>query len=219
MFMQALVQKIIAQGWADRVIRGNQLNRVVDGSAGRRYGLVNRVLKSGELLRLQRGLYVLADRYRSHSLHPFVLAQALAAGSYISFETALSFHGWIPEKVYTTASVVPGRKSRHYVNGQSGSFSFNSLATVPGFFLELVERIQLGGQTTLVAKPCRALLDLVCFRKVSWQGMGWLERGLRVDISSLKSITREDIVILKKVYKHKRVRSFLHSLALELKID
>jgi len=217
--MHTVIKKIIEQGLSDRVIRGSQLKRVISGSAGRRYGLVNRALKSGELLRLQRGVYVLADRYRSASIHPFALAQALAAGSYISFETALSFHGWIPEKVYTTASVVPGRKSRHYVNEQFGSFSFNSLATETGFFLELVDRIQLDGQTMLVATPYRALMDLVCFRKVIWQGMGWFERGLRIDSSLLESITGEDITILKQVYKHKRMQSFLVSLALELNID
>ena len=218
-FMHTVIKKIVEQGLSDRIIKVSQLNRVIDGSSSRRYGLVNRALKSGELLRLQRGVYILADRYRSYSIHPFSMAQALVVGSYISFETALSFHGWIPEKVYTTSSVVSGRKSKQYVSAQFGSFSFNSLAMEPGFFLELVERIQVDGQTALVAKPCRALMDLVCFRKVIWQGMGWFEKGLRIDIKSLKSITREDIIILKKLYKHKRVQSFLSSLALELNID
>ena len=217
--MHAVIKKIIEHGLGDRIITNNHLNRIINGSAGRRYGLVNRALKSGELVRLRRGMYVLADHCRLSNIHPFVLAQALAAGSYISFETALSFHGWIPEKVYATASVVPGRKSRQYANEQFGSFSFHSLATEPGFFLELVERIRLDEQITLVAMPCRALMDLVCFRKVAWQGMGWLEKGLRIDNFFLKSITREDIAILKKVYKHKRMQSFLASLALELNID
>ena len=217
--MHTATKEIIEQGLGDRFVRVSQLNRIIGGSAGRRYGLVNRALKSGELLRLQRGLYVLTDRYRSYSIHPFALAQALAAGSYISFETALSFHGWIPEMVHTTASVVPGRKSRQYANEQLGSFSFHSLATELGFFLELVERTQMDGQTALVAKPCRALMDLVCFRKVIWQGLRWLEKGLRIDIRLLKSITSEDIIILKRLYKHKRMQSFLSSLALELNID
>jgi predicted transcriptional regulator of viral defense system len=40
--------------------------------------------------------------------------------SYISFETALAYHGWIPERVFVTASVVPGRKSRRYENEKMG---------------------------------------------------------------------------------------------------
>jgi len=217
--MQTVIKKIIEQGLGDRVIRAGQLDRVIDGSAGRRYGLVNRALKNGELLRVQRGVYVLADCYRSRIIHPFSLAQTLAAGSYVSFESALSFYDWIPEKVYTVACVVPGRKSRQYVNEQFGSYNFHSLASETGFFLELVERVQIDGQTALVAKPCRALMDLVCFRKVTWQGMGWLEKGMRIDSSLLRSITGKDIAVLKQVYKHKRVRSFLSSLALELNLD
>ena len=85
-----------------------QLARLLDGTPQRRYNLVNRALKHGELLQLRRGLYLLAPQSANKLPHPFVLAQALQTGSYISFETALSFHGWIPESVPVTLSVVPG---------------------------------------------------------------------------------------------------------------
>jgi predicted transcriptional regulator of viral defense system len=217
--MQTITEKTIQHGLVDRFIRVEQLSRLVGGSAGRRYGLVNRAIKSGELLRLQRGLYILADRYRTHHAHPFALAQALAPGSYISFETALSYHGWIPEKVFITASVVPGRKSRRYENEITGTYSFYSLATEPGRFLELVNRHHIDGQTMLVAKPCRALMDLVCLRKIAWEGPGWLSEGLRIDPDLLRGITRQDVNTLKQVYKHKRLKSFLSSLCRELRID
>ena len=219
MVMQTVTEKTIEHGLADRFIRVEQLSRLIGGSAGRRYGLVNRAIKSGELLRLQRGLYILADRYRTHHAHPFALAQALAPGSYISFETALSYHGWIPEKVFITASVVPSRKSRRYENEITGTYSFYSLATEQGRFLELVNRHQIDGQTMLVAQPCRALMDLVCLRKIAWEGPGWLSEGLRIDPDLLRSITRQDVNTLKQVYKHKRLKSFLSSLWRELRSD
>lgn len=214
-----ITKKIIEQGGADRFVRVEQLCRLIDGSAKRRYGLVNRALKSGELVRLQRGLYIMADRYRNHHPHPFALAQALVPGSYISFETALSFHGWIPEKVFTTSSVVPSRKSRRYEHEKLGAYSFHPLAVQKGFFLELVNRHQIDGQTMLVAKPCRALIDLVCLRKIAWQNIGWISEGLRIDFDFLRSITKEDINTLQLVYKHKQVKAFLSSLCLELHID
>jgi predicted transcriptional regulator of viral defense system len=217
--MQPVTKKILEQGLGNRILKVNQLSRVLGGTNAKRYGLVNRAVKSGELLRLQRGVYVLADSYRSHRNHPFSLAQALAPGSYISFETALSFYGWIPEKVYVTASVVPGRKSRYYEDERFGIYRFRSLAIEQGFFLELVHRHSIDGQTMLVASPCRALMDLVCLRKISWQGMGWLEDGLRLDLDSLHSIIRKDITVLKHVYKHKRMQLFLASLSQELNID
>ncbi|MCD6273139.1 MAG: hypothetical protein J7K30_09915, partial [Deltaproteobacteria bacterium] len=112
--MHTITNKIIEQGLANRVLSVSQLKRLVNGSAQRRYNLVNRAIKTGELLRFQRGLYMLNERFRDYPCHPFVFAQAIAPGSYVSFETALAYHGWIPEAVFTTASVVPGRKSRQF---------------------------------------------------------------------------------------------------------
>lgn len=217
--MQTVTKKIVEQGFGDRIIKINQLSRLLGGSEPRIYGLVNRALKSGELLQLQRGLYVLADRYRDKSCHPFALAQALVPGSYISFETALSYHGWIPEKVFTIASVVPGRKSRRYEKAGLGVCTFHPLALEKSCFLELVHRHRLDGQSMLVAKPCRALMDLVCFRKICWQGMAWFSKSLRIDIDVLQSSSKQDINTLEKVYKHKRMKSFLSSFHRELYLD
>jgi len=146
-------------------------------------------MKAGELLRLVRGSYLLADRFRDYPGHPFALAQAFMPGSYVSFETALAHHGWIPEAVHTTASVVPGRKSLDYTHPVFGHFSFHPLAIRAGYFLELVGRLQITEQTMLVAEPLRALMDLVCLRKVEWQGMEWLTEGLRIDDETLRTIT------------------------------
>ncbi len=138
--MQTVTKIIVEQGLADRIIRAEQLARLLGGSEGRRYALVNRALKSGELLRLQRGMYVLDVSYRRSGLHPFALAQAFVPGSYVSFETALSYHGWIPEKVVSTSSAVPGRKAKQIDHEIFGMYRFYPLATNPGCFLKLVNR-------------------------------------------------------------------------------
>lgn len=217
--MKAVTKIIAEQGLADRFIRASRLDQLIAGSAKRRYGLVNRAMKSGELVRLQRGLYVLSDRYRAQPCHSFAVAQALAPGSYISFETALAYHGWIPERVFVTASVVPGRKSRRYENEKMGAYSFYPLALQTGYFLELVKRVTVDGQVVLVAEPCRALMDLVCLRKIAWKGMDWLLEGFRIDFDVLSTLTRKDIDTLELVYKHKRMKSFLASFRRELNID
>jgi len=217
--MQTLTEKIIDLGLSNRVITDAQLARLLEGSQQRRYNLVNRALKAGELLRLRRGYYLLAARWRDHPAHPFALAQAIVPGSYVSFETALSHHGWIPEAVYTTASVTPGRKSQEYEHPVFGSFSFHPLAIQTGYFLELVERKQIAEQTMLVAEPIRALMDLVCLRKAEWQGMGWLTESLRIDVEYLRSVTSADIRTLDLVYKQTRVKNFLKALARELGND
>jgi hypothetical protein len=217
--VQTLTENVIEQGLAERILSEEQLDRVVGGEAGRRYGLVNRALKAKELIRVRRGIYVLAQKFRTEAVHPFAIAQAIVPGSYVSFETALSTHGWIPESVRVTANVVPGRKSSVLEHPLLGSFTFHPLALNRRHFLELIERQKLGSQTAFVAEPLRALMDLVCLRKSVWQGLAWLIDGMRIEEQSLRTVTRKQILTLGKVYKQKRPVEFLQSLATELGLD
>jgi hypothetical protein len=120
--MPRLTDSVTHAGLADRVFGENELRDVLGGRDARRYGLVNRALKDGSLRRLKRGVYVLNSRYRKEPLHPFAVAQSLHPGSYVSFETALSYHGWIPEAVFTTASVTPGRKTLSFDTPDHGFY-------------------------------------------------------------------------------------------------
>lgn len=217
--MQTLTEILVRNRLAERLLTPFQLKRLAGGSSNRRYGLVNRALKRGELVRLKRGLYVLAPQFRRTPCHPFAVAQALVPGSYVSFETALEFHGWIPEHVVATACVVPGRKSSRYEIESMGGYMFHPLAIREGFFLELVGRYQVDGQTMLVADPFRALLDLVCLRKEDWKGLAWIRDGLRVDIDLLRSVTDEQFGIMEYVYQHRRMNIFISSLQKELHND
>ncbi len=217
--MQTLIYELAERGLANRVLTDSQLARVLAGTDQRRYHLVNRAMKAGELHRLKRGLYLVDARFRDYPAHPFALAQAFVAASYVSFETALAHHGWIPEVVRTVASVTPATKSLAYEHEVFGRFSFQPLATEPGYFLELVERVQIDQQVALVAQPARALLDLVCERKVDWQGIKWIVEGLRIGPESLRKITSADVRTLALIYKQKRVKKFLRSLAQELGHD
>ncbi|BAZ92650.1 hypothetical protein TspCOW1_24950 [Thiohalobacter sp. COW1] len=217
--MQTLTEQLIDSELKNRILNEKQLDRIITGSRQRRYHLVNRAMKAGELLRLRRGSYVLDSRFRDYPVHPFALAQAYVPGSYVSFETALAHHGWIPEAVRVTASVTPGRKSLSYSHSEFGEFTFHPLAIQTGRFLELVDREQRLHQTMLVARPMRAMMDLVCLRKVEWQGLDWLTRGLRIEYELLRGITSAEIRTLEAVYKQKRVRAFLKSLARELGND
>ena len=210
--MQTLTQQLTAVGLNDRILTDHQLGRLVAGTDQRRHHLVSRAMKAGELVHLRRGLYVLADEFRDHPSHPYAVAQMLVPGSYVSLETALAFHGWIPEAVYTTASIVPGRKVKEFRHERLGLFTFHPLAIQRGSFLELVRRVEANGQSILVAQPLRALLDLVCLRKIKWQGFAWIEQGLRIDVEALNKVTGAELRTLKDVYKHQRVCKFISEL-------
>lgn len=210
--MSTLGSKIVEAGLADRPFNEKQLARAVGGSDARRYGLVNRALKDGTLMRVRRGVYVLGSAYEEGCIHPFALAQCHDRGSYISFESALSHHGWIPEAVYEVSSVTPGRKTRMYEHEQMGRWTFHPLALNEGTFFQGVQREKLEHLTGMVAKPLRALMDLVALRKLEWQGLGWLESGMRIDIEHLVSLKKKDFDELRGVYMYRAPGAFLADL-------
>lgn len=218
--MQTLTEQLVEEGLGDRVLSDAQLSRLITGPSQRRYYLVNRAMKAGELIRLRRGLYILSDKYRTRPCHPYALAQSLAPGSYVSLETALAFHNWIPEAVYTTASVVPpGQKIKEFNYEPLGRFTFHPLAIQAGYFLEMVERVQFGEQAVLMARPVRALLDLVCLKKMEWQGLSWLVQGMRIDEDLLNRVTGAELRTLKQVYKHKRIKDFIAELEIAMGLE
>ena len=51
--------------------------------------------KSGEILRLRRGLYAFSEGF-----NPLAAACKVHGPSYVSFETALAYYGLIPERVH-----------------------------------------------------------------------------------------------------------------------
>lgn len=210
--MSSLAVQISESGLAERIFSEGQLRELLGGSDARRYALVHRALKDGSLIRLKRATYMLGQRSRSEAVHPFVAAQALLPGSYISFETALGYHGWIPEAVFTTASVSPGRKTITHDAPSFGRFSFHPLALQEYQFLTSVDREKFGKLTAFVAQPLRALIDLVALRKQHWSGLDWLTMGMRIDEDRLLSLRRKDFSALRPVYRHKAASEFLHSL-------
>jgi len=158
------------------------------------------------------GLYLLSNDYRSSPVHPFVLAQHMAPGSYVSAESALSFHGWIPEVVHSVLSVTITGKSVVYLHDTLGKFEFRRMTVNPGFFLQAVERHELQHQFALIAEPVRALLDMVYLRKLPWQGLNYLLEGLRIDEQAIRSVSSNQIARLQDVYKGKREQSFIKEL-------
>ena len=79
--------------------------------------------------------------------------------------------------------------------------------------------MQFGGQPVLMAQPLRALLDLVCLKKIEWQGLAWLVQGLRIEEDVLNRVTETELRTLKQVYKHQRVKNFIAELGIALGVE
>lgn len=118
---------------------------------------LSRWVRSGRLLQLRRGLYALAPAWRKVAPSPFLVANRLRPGSYVSLQSALAFYGHIPEHVPVTTSAGPSRPGR--VVTPLGTYQYSHVADDLLFGYAAVD--VPAGQRAFVARPEKALLDLV----------------------------------------------------------
>ncbi len=118
---------------------------------------LSRWTRAGRVIQLRRGLYTLAAPYQQTAPHPFLIANSLLPGSYVSLQSALAYYGLIPEYAAQTLSVTTQRPSRW--RNPLGDFRFQHLATYLFFGYQQIN-LSLG-QDAFIALPEKALLDLV----------------------------------------------------------
>ncbi len=117
---------------------------------------ISRWQKSGKLVQLKRGIYLLAEEYRKVEPYEPYIASILRKPSYISLEKALEYHGLIPESVRVFTSLTTKRPAKF--SSALGSFSYRSIkrALFWGYASVTVNK-----QTGFFASPEKALLDLI----------------------------------------------------------
>ena len=112
--------------------------------------LLIRYTRKGLLRRLKRGLYAVEGELPSQ----WALANRLYRPSYISLETALSYHRLIPETVYSVTSVTTRSTREFEVSGVSYSYRTIKRKAYFGY-----RAIQQDGETVLIAEKAKALAD------------------------------------------------------------
>lgn len=189
----------------------------IGGSPDRQFGILKRALKSGEVIRIHRGLYCLSNKclqkYLQKKIHPLVVAQCIHGPSYISLEAALSWHEWIPEAVYAVTSVSLDR-ARQF-DTPLGYFSFTRIPQST-LYTE-VTRMERDGGSFFMASPLKALADYVYVHKRDWISAQPIIESLRVEEAMLDGIDSEVFHRLLDNYSSLRVRRFLEGLRKDLK--
>ena len=189
-----------------------ELTRLLPGTPDSRYARIKRALAVEDLVRIKRGLYGLAPRFRKHSPNPYSLSQYIYGPSYISLESALSHHGWIPEAVYPVTAVSL-RKSRTFETPM-GIFRF---ARVPQrvLYAGVDRNADKSGNVFFMAHPLKALLDYLAVHKRQWTNLEDLETDMRIDASLLLSIPIEVLDRMETNYNGRGIQSFLNMLRKE----
>ena len=118
---------------------------------------LSRWVRSGRLIQLRRGVYAIAKPYRQVEPHPFLVANALRKNSYVSLQSALAFHGLIPEYVPVCTSVTSGRSET--LNTPLGTYVYKRAK--PDYLFGFRQLEVTANQFAFVAMGEKALLDLV----------------------------------------------------------
>jgi predicted transcriptional regulator of viral defense system len=118
---------------------------------------LSRWTKTGHIYQLRRGLYALAPPFQKVQPHPFVVANHMVRGSYVSLQSALRHYDLIPDIVPVTTSITTGRPTQWKT--PLGHYSFRHIKTRLFLGYRLID---LGSnQQAFVATPAKALLDLI----------------------------------------------------------
>ncbi len=166
---------------------------------------VARGIRSGKMIRVMRGVYLFSPEWSVGQRSLFSLANVLVQPSYVSFESALSFHGLIPEAVPVTMSACSQRRQKELLT-PAGVFTFYHIPCAS--FFDGVFRD--ADRHALVAHPIRALFDMCYFRRKGYISMDELDHDLRIDPEALRSqveqVNREDLEALANSYRRRNIR-------------
>jgi len=118
---------------------------------------LSRWIKAKRLYQLRRGLYALAPPFQKVKPHPFLVANRMMRGSYVSCQSALAHYGLIPEHVPAVISLTTARPARWET--PLGRYEFRHVKQDFFYGYKCIELS--GGQQAFVATPEKALLDLI----------------------------------------------------------
>jgi predicted transcriptional regulator of viral defense system len=165
---------------------------------------ITRMVKSGQLIRLKNGLYETDD-----IIDIFQPAQAIYGPSYISFGTALSYYGIVPEHAFHVTNATFSKHKDKYFHTDICSYYYTD---VPAdvFHLE-VETVRLGDYTYRIATREKA----VCDKLYKMPPMGDVDQlrvlmfeDLRFDDEDIAKLDYRTVTELSERYGCKNIRLF-----------
>ncbi len=203
----------ILLNWSKPYISGIDLHHILDKTADSRQAIIKRAIRKGYLIPIRRDLYLIKNAKRP-LLNSFEIATIIYGPSYVSFESALSYHGWIPEAVRTTtcASVKRAKEFETPI----GIFSYEHIP-IKAFSFG-VEQHQQDALTLFIASPVKALADIVYARKRTWNSINDLSEDLRIEIESFQNPDRKLLIELIENYPSPRVKKTLNVLLKGLRL-
>jgi len=158
---------------------------------------------------------VVGVKYQKHLLSGEVIAQKIKTNSYTSMNFVLSKEGWIPEGVFAVTSVSSDDSYTINTNGY-GRYSYRKL-----YDAEIPEGIYIRKDSSgayRVAKPLRALCDLICLYRESWKSIVEICDDLRISPSKFEKIRKKDLEELQGKFRIANVENMLDGIRRDLRL-
>ena len=175
--------------------------------------ILSRWQKSGEILRLAKGLYMTRDFYMIHRMdHGFysMVSAIIRPPSYISLESILQRHGVLTEATYPVTAV-SSRHTRVFEN-KIGTFSYRSInrSLYKGFAI-----FEYYGARFAEASPAKALFDYLYYYPLSAavrRSRFNLAEELRLNLESFDEADRAEFADYAKTCGVKKMADLLNNL-------
>lgn len=162
----------------------------------RPYDKILEMVQKGYLLQLRKGLYMTSLLVSSRMPEPFLIANHLYGPSYVSLDSAISYWGLIPERVYEITSVTTKQSKRFFT--QNISFSFTHLPKA--YYAIGIQSLPLTEtQTVLIASAEKCLCDQIVTTsgvnlRSKKQAMTYLVEELRIEKDRLRDLNLKEMV-------------------------
>jgi hypothetical protein len=177
---------------------------------------IHQLINEGVLQAIKKGLYVAGPAVdATRKPEPFLLANHILGPSYVSVETALAYHGFIPERVYEIASMTT--KAPRKFRTSLGTFTYTKLA-LPYYSFGIQSEKLADDQYAMVASPGKAIFDKVIttsgllFRSKK-SATEFLLENMRMDEALLKQLNvREMSTWVKKSQKQNSLSMIIDSI-------
>lgn len=162
---------------------------------------ITRYIRAGFLAKARKGFYFI----KANPPHEFEIANKIYQPSYISFETALSFYGIIPETIYEVMSATSRTTRSFNVNNIKYSYKKIKKDCFNGY-----KSIKIKNATILIAEPEKALVDYFYLVVLGKRHLAYE----RIDLSKIK---KAKLLSYTEQFQKKKIKEIINNLYAESK--
>jgi predicted transcriptional regulator of viral defense system len=126
---------------------------------------ISQFARKGWLFRIKKGVYVISDLHSrgSLSISQYAVVNLLVEPAYVSFESALQYHGFYDQLLSSVTSVATKQFQDKNIDG----YTFSFVKTIPAYFYGW-ETHPMDGQSVKIASREKALIDLIQYHRSAY---------------------------------------------------